>query len=115
MLIPLRHESMQGRRWPIITIGLIVLNTLFFLLTHGKIEEQSQQEGVVKVHVLMLAALHPELKMPDDVQHFVEKTGAVSPSFGCICKIPIEKSRIPGTQEFACAMIPPISSRKWIR
>ena len=73
MLIPLRHESMQGRRWPVITIGLIVLNTLIFLMTHGKIEEQAQQESVVKVHVLILAALHPELKMPDDVQHFVER------------------------------------------
>ncbi len=74
MLIPLRHESMQGRRWPVITIGLIVLNTLIFLMTHGKMEEQAQQEGTVKVHVLMLAALHPELKMPDHVQHFVERT-----------------------------------------
>jgi membrane associated rhomboid family serine protease len=74
MLIPLRHESMQGRRWPIITIGLIALNTLFFLLTHEKIEEQSKQEGAVKVHVLMLAARHPELKMRDDLHQFVEKT-----------------------------------------
>ena len=38
MLIPLRHESMQGRRWPVITIGLIVLNILFFLVTHEKID-----------------------------------------------------------------------------
>lgn len=79
MLIPLRHESMQGRRWPVITIGLIVLNTLFFLLTHGKIEEQSRQEGEVKVHVLILAAAHPELKMPDDLQTFVEKTKTSQP------------------------------------
>lgn len=79
MLIPLRHENMQGRRWPVITIGLIVLNTLFFLLTYGKIEEQSRQEGEVKVHVLMLAALHPELKMPADLQKFVEKTRSSQP------------------------------------
>jgi rhomboid family protein len=79
MLIPLRHESMQGRRWPIITIGLIVLNTLFFLMTHEKIEEQSQQEGMLKAHVLMLAALHPDLKMPDDVKRFVERIRSSQP------------------------------------
>jgi membrane associated rhomboid family serine protease len=79
MLIPLRHESMQGRRWPVITIGLIVLNTLFFLLTHEKMERQSRQEGVVKVHVLILAALHPELNMPADLQQFVEKTRTSQP------------------------------------
>ncbi len=79
MLIPLRHESMQGRRWPVITIGLIVLNTLFFLLTHEKMEEQSQQEGVVRFHVLVLAAGHPELKMPDDVQHFVARIRSSQP------------------------------------
>jgi len=79
MLIPLRHESMQGRRWPVITIGLIVLNILFFLLTHEKIEEQSQQEGLVKVHVLILAAMHPELKMPADLQQFVERTKTSQP------------------------------------
>jgi membrane associated rhomboid family serine protease len=79
MLIPLRHENMQGRRWPVITIGLIVLNTLFFLLTHGKIEEQSQQEATVKVHVLIMAALHPDLKMPEDLQNFVEKTRSSQP------------------------------------
>ena len=36
MLIPLRHENMQGRRWPVITIGIIALNVVIFLGTHGR-------------------------------------------------------------------------------
>ena len=26
MIIPLRHENMEGRRWPVISIALIVIN-----------------------------------------------------------------------------------------
>jgi hypothetical protein len=33
MLIPLRHENMEGRRWPVITFTLIALNILIFLGT----------------------------------------------------------------------------------
>ncbi len=53
MLIPLRHQNMQGRRWPVITIGLIALNVFVFLGTHSKMDEQEQQEGEVKAHVLL--------------------------------------------------------------
>jgi membrane associated rhomboid family serine protease len=80
MLIPLRHENMQGRRWPVITIGLIALNVFIFLGTHWKMDEQGEQEGRVKAHVLMLAAMHPELKMPDDVQQYVSAFEARNPA-----------------------------------
>ena len=46
MLIPLRHENMQGRRWPVITIGLIALNTVIFLGTHWKMDEQAPESNV---------------------------------------------------------------------
>lgn len=80
MLIPLRHENMQGRRWPVITIGLIALNVLIFLGTHWKMDEQGEQEGQVKAHVLMLAAMHPELKMPDDVRQYVSAFETTNPA-----------------------------------
>jgi membrane associated rhomboid family serine protease len=80
MLIPLRHENMQGRRWPVITIGLIALNVLIFLGTHWKMDEQGEQEGEVKAHVLMLAAIHPELKMPDDIQQYVSAFETQNPA-----------------------------------
>jgi membrane associated rhomboid family serine protease len=65
MLIPLRHESMQGRRWPVITIGLIALNTLIFLGTHARMDREAPELGQAKVHILILAALHPELKIQE--------------------------------------------------
>jgi hypothetical protein len=33
MLIPIGHENMPARRWPVITIGLIVINVVVFLFT----------------------------------------------------------------------------------
>ena len=71
MFIPLRHENMEGRRWPVISIALVVINLLAFLVTHGQIEEQSPKNGEVRAHILLLAAMHPELTMPPEVQEFV--------------------------------------------
>jgi membrane associated rhomboid family serine protease len=73
MLIPLRHDNMEGRRWPVVTFALIALNILVFLGTHWKIEAQNPERVEVRLHVIMLAAMHPELKMPDDVEHFVSE------------------------------------------
>lgn len=71
MLIPLRHENMEGRRWPLISIALVLINLVVFLATHGQIEDQSPKNGEVRAHILVLAAMHPELKMPAEVQEFV--------------------------------------------
>ncbi len=78
MLFPLRHENMEGRRWPVITFALIALNILIFLGTHWKIEEQNPERAEVRMHILLLAAMHPELQMPADVQLFV---GDVEPKY----------------------------------
>ena len=72
LLIPLKHENMEGRRWPIITFGLIALNIVVFLGTHWTINNRQPEIFDVRVHVLLLAASHPELKTPDDVQQFVD-------------------------------------------
>jgi len=71
MLIPIGHERMSARRLPIITLALIIINVVAFLLTHDTIEKQSSELGEVKMHMLILAATHPELTMPDDAQQFV--------------------------------------------
>ena len=39
MLIPIGHENMSARRWPVITIGLIVINVVVFLGTHWVINK----------------------------------------------------------------------------
>ena len=71
MLIPIRHENMTARRWPVVTLALIVINTLAFLATNSTIEQQGGQLGKVRAHILMLAASHPDLKMPEDAQQIV--------------------------------------------
>lgn len=71
MFIPLRHENMEGRRWPVISLALIAINFAVFLGTHWRIDEQSSQNSDVPAHILMLAAMHPELSMPEDVKDYV--------------------------------------------
>jgi membrane associated rhomboid family serine protease len=63
---------MEGRRWPVITIGLIVLNILAFLGTHWQIDLESPQRGEVRAHILLLAAMHPNLNVPPAVQEMIE-------------------------------------------
>ena len=71
MLIPLRHENMRGRRWPIVTFGIIALNVAIFLATHAAIDRQEPALGQAKVHLILLAATHPELKIAEPAQTFV--------------------------------------------
>jgi membrane associated rhomboid family serine protease len=71
MFIPLQHENNQGRRWPIISIALVVLNLAVFLGTHWRLEQDSPQRAEVRNHLVILAAMHPELTMPPDAQAFV--------------------------------------------
>jgi len=72
MLIPIRHENMEARRWPVITIGLIVLNTVIFLITNSAMEREAPEVGSTKVHIIVLAAAHPELNMSDQEQKLVD-------------------------------------------
>src|SRR6266404_7244078 len=71
MLIPLRHENMQGRRWPVISIALIAINIVAFLATHGQIEAQATKQSETRVRILMLAAMHRELNLNPETQQFV--------------------------------------------
>jgi membrane associated rhomboid family serine protease len=71
VFLPLRHENMQGRRWPIISIALILINIVAFLGTHWRIDQENPQRGEVRAHILLLAAMHPELNMPANVQELV--------------------------------------------
>jgi membrane associated rhomboid family serine protease len=80
MLIPLGHENMHGRRWPVITIGIIVLNTVIFLGTHSTMEQQSPELGAAKLHVILLAAMHPELKVPEKAQKLIDTVKTKNPA-----------------------------------
>ncbi len=72
MFIPLRHENMRGRRWPYVTFVLIALNIIIFLFTHGPMERQQPQIGEVRLHLLLLAGMHPELQISPDANEFIE-------------------------------------------
>ncbi len=71
MLIPLRHENMEGRRWPVISIALVALNLVAFLATRGQIDTENPQRTEVRAHILLLAATHPELTLSPEVGELV--------------------------------------------
>jgi len=71
MLIPIRHENMSARRWPVVTLALIAINIIVFLATHDTLTRQAPELGKVKVHILILAATHPELTLTPEAQQLV--------------------------------------------
>jgi membrane associated rhomboid family serine protease len=72
MLIPIKHENMTARRWPVVTLSLIAINTIVFLFTMTALDNETPQLGQVKSHILILAALHPELKFAPESQRLVD-------------------------------------------
>jgi len=72
MLIPIKHEDMTARRWPVVTLALIAINTAVFLFTLSAMDQEAPELGEVKSHILILAALHPELKMPSESKQLVD-------------------------------------------
>src|SRR5258708_4993327 len=80
MLIPIGHENMSARRWPIITLSLIVINVVVFLCTFQAMEEQAPQAGELKAHILLLAAMHPELTLSPDAQQLIDNFQKRQPS-----------------------------------
>jgi len=80
MLIPIGHENMHARRWPVITIGLIVLNTLIFVITHGSMEQQKPELGTTRAHIILLAGMHPELNVPPQAQQLVDDFKSENPA-----------------------------------
>jgi len=80
MLFPIKHENMTARRWPVITLGLILLNFLIFLGTHRTMENQDAPLTSVKMHILILAARHPDLTISSEAQQFVADFQADDPA-----------------------------------
>ena len=72
MLIPLRHENMRGRRWPVITFALIAINIVVFLFTTGPIAHQQAQRTQTRVRLLVFAAMHPDLRMSPETEAYVD-------------------------------------------
>src|SRR2546430_15315157 len=71
-MIPIRHENMTVRRWPVVTLSLIAINVVVFLFTSSAIDSETPQLGETKLHIVILAATHPELKMQPESQRLVD-------------------------------------------
>ena len=71
---------MAARRWPLITLGLILVNFVIFLCTHRTMEDQSGPLLSVKMRVLVLAARHPELTISPKANQFVTDFQAYDPA-----------------------------------
>jgi membrane associated rhomboid family serine protease len=72
MLVPIKHENMAARRWPVVTLALIAINTVVFLFTFSAMNDEAPELGEVKSHILILAALHPELTLKPESQRLVD-------------------------------------------
>jgi membrane associated rhomboid family serine protease len=80
MLIPIGHENMTARRWPVITLAFIAINVVVFLFTSSALEEESPQLRDARVHILILAAQHPELTMQPEAQRLVDDLNQSDPA-----------------------------------
>jgi membrane associated rhomboid family serine protease len=91
MIIPLNHENMKGRRWPYVTIGIIALNTVFFLATHWAMERESQQMGVIREHIILLAAAHPDTPMNTSERKLVDSFRQSQSKMWALLASPVHK------------------------
>ena len=60
------------RQYLAIYAHFIAINVAVFLFTLSAIDDEAPQLGEVKSHILILAALHPEVKMQPESQHLVD-------------------------------------------
>lgn len=72
MIFPLNHEDLRGRRYPVVTIAIIVLCFAAFLATYWSLDQESEKLARVKLHLLLLAANYPEIEVPPEIQKFVD-------------------------------------------
>ncbi len=79
MLIPVTHENMKGRRWPYVTLAIILLNVAAFLGTHWRLQDEAKEVGSAKVHILLFAARYPNLQMAPKAKQFVENFAQAYP------------------------------------
>jgi membrane associated rhomboid family serine protease len=82
MLLPIGHENMSARRWPVVTLGLIVINVVAFVITQSGLEDASAtrtQAATVREHILILAAFRPDLTMTPEEQKVVDDFKEANP------------------------------------
>src|SRR5436305_99123 len=63
---------MTSRHRPVITHSLIAINVVVFLFTMSAVDSEAPDLAETKLHIVILAATHPELKMQPESQHLVD-------------------------------------------
>ena len=86
MLIPIQHENMSARRWPIVTLALILVNLVIFASTHRVVDEQDSQLWEVQEHILILAATHPSLRFAPNARELCQGIQSQFPDEWAECK-----------------------------
>jgi membrane associated rhomboid family serine protease len=71
LILPIQHENMSSRRWPIITLALILFNLAIFAGTHRTVDKQDSHLWTVREHILILAAKFPNLVLTTDAREWV--------------------------------------------
>jgi membrane associated rhomboid family serine protease len=80
MLLPIGHENMTARRWPVITLALIAINVGVFLFTNSAVQQEAPALREARSHILILAAEHPEVTLQPEAQAVVDNFKKNDPS-----------------------------------
>jgi membrane associated rhomboid family serine protease len=62
----------RPRRWPYITTAIIAANLLLFLLTHGRLQQESNEYIEIESSTLSLAAIHPQIPVTPAQQALID-------------------------------------------
>jgi membrane associated rhomboid family serine protease len=73
VIIPLSHESLRGRRWPVITIGIIAINVIVFLFTIGPMQRQLAETNQIQIHILILNGMFPDIPVTPEANELVQE------------------------------------------
>lgn len=73
LLFPTGHDSLEGRRWPYVTIAVIILNAIAFAASYNSINRDSEELWVTKLRILMLEADHGYVEKTPEVQQMIDE------------------------------------------
>lgn len=79
MLIPTGHENLEGRRWPWVTIAIIVINLIVFAFSYSGLEADSERIGEMRKKVVLLAAYHRNVELSEQQAQFIESFKKTNP------------------------------------
>lgn len=73
-MFPIGHEgNLTVRRWPVVTVAIIVICLVAFILTDNAIQKDNSGLVQVRTHILILHARFPELPMSEKSRAMVEQ------------------------------------------